>query len=224
MSISSLASRLTQLSDAHKTTSALIDRLSKLPGQPGSYPLDPAAADTRLELSTEIHQRLKEQADALELVRQEVNDLPGPTALRRTSRGPGGEHEGERARLEIGVNRLSEDLRSAHSHFRKAQLQAKRNAELARRQERQLLFADVQDGTDKRAAATARRRGGAGQEKLSQDELAVNASQDVTAALRRTHQLLQSELSRSQFAHDTLRTAFPFLSCLLGSLLLWSYR
>jgi hypothetical protein len=41
-------------------------------------------------------------------------------------------------------------------------------------------------------------------EKFSQDDLALNASNDVTAALRRTHGLMQTELSRSQFAQETL--------------------
>lgn len=48
-----------------------------------------------------------------------------------------------------------------------------------------------------------RRKGG--QEKLSQDELLLNATNDVTAALRETHSLMQIEVSRSQFAHETLR-------------------
>ena len=94
----------------------------------------------------------------------------------------------------------------ARTLFRKAQLQAKRNAELSRRKERELLFADVDEGAG--SSKEARRRGGA-QDKLSQDELVVNASQDVTAALRRTHQMMQSELSRSQFARDTLGACLP---------------
>lgn len=50
--------------------------------------------------------------------------------------------------------------------------------------------------------STGRRRG---QEKLSQDDLLLNASNDITAALRETHTLMQVEVSRSHFAHDTLR-------------------
>lgn len=41
-------------------------------------------------------------------------------------------------------------------------------------------------------------------EKFTQGDLMVNASSDVTSALRRTHDLMQSELSRSQFAQETL--------------------
>lgn len=93
---------------------------------------------------------------------------------------------------------------SAHTQFRKAQLQAKRNAENARRKERELLFAGVHEGSN---APGSRRKG---HEKLSQDEVLVNASSDVTAALRRTHQLMQNELSRSQFAHDTLRMHYGY--------------
>ena len=41
----------------------------------------------------------------------------------------------------------------------------------------------------------------------SQDDLLLHASTDVTTALRRTHTLLQSELSRSQFAAETLNSS-----------------
>lgn len=41
-------------------------------------------------------------------------------------------------------------------------------------------------------------------ERFTQDDLVLNASNDVTSALRRTHQLMQAELSRSAFAQETL--------------------
>lgn len=50
-------------------------------------------------------------------------------------------------------------------------------------------------------------------EKLTQDDLVVNASSDVTSALRRTYQLMQNELSRSQFATQTLGTLFRRRCC-----------
>ncbi|KAI9828697.1 MAG: hypothetical protein M1832_001800 [Thelocarpon impressellum] len=218
MSMSTLSALVTQLSDAHRTTSLLITRLSKLPYTPGSVAADDAV---RVELGAEIHARLKEQDDALELLRQEVDDLPG-------LRGSG---DDDRARLEVGVRRLGEDLRTyaatsalevgcpdesrARALFRRAQLQAKRNAEGARRKERDLLFSGAQgNGT---TPSTPKRRGGtsgSAQEKLSQDELAANASQDVTAALRRTHQLLSTELQRSQYAHETLQESTAALTTL----------
>ena len=101
---------------------------------------------------------------------------------------------------------------SARIQFRKAQLQAKRNAEAAKRKEREVLFASVQEGNN--TAGSGRKRG---QKELSQDELILNASSDVTAALRRTHDLMQQELSRSQFAHDTLQQSTAALSTLTES-------
>lgn len=47
---------------------------------------------------------------------------------------------------------------------------------------------------------------------LSQEEKAVAAAGGVTAALRRTHALMQTELSRSQFAHDTLQESTAALA------------
>lgn len=91
---------------------------------------------------------------------------------------------------------------SARSQFRRAQLHAKRNAEAAKRKERELLFEGIREGKEP-VGSFGRRKGG--QEKLSQDELLLNATNDVTAALRETHSLMQVEVSRSQFAHETLR-------------------
>lgn len=93
---------------------------------------------------------------------------------------------------------------SARSQFRKAQLQAKRNAEAAKRKKRELLFAGLKEGDS--SASHGRRKG---QEKLSQDDLVLSASSDVTAALRRTHNLMTAELERSRFAQETLGTRFP---------------
>jgi protein transport protein SEC20 len=47
---------------------------------------------------------------------------------------------------------------------------------------------------------------------LSKEEKEVNASSDVTLALRRTHDMMMAELSRSQFAHDTLKESTAALS------------
>jgi hypothetical protein len=85
-------------------------------------------------------------------------------------------------------------LSRARGEFRAAQLQANRNAEAARRKERELLLARSKDGGERQSPS----------DKLTHDDLVVNASSDVTAALRRTHNLMQAELSRSQFAQETL--------------------
>jgi protein transport protein SEC20 len=47
---------------------------------------------------------------------------------------------------------------------------------------------------------------------LSKEEREVNASSDVTLALRRTHDMMAAELSRSQFAHDTLKESTAALA------------
>ena len=83
--------------------------------------------------------------------------------------------------------------------FRKVQLQAKRNVEASKRKERELLFAGTQEGN-----ITINRGRQKGRERLSQDELVDSAKNDVTAGLRRLHQLLSAEVEKSQFARDTL--------------------
>jgi len=71
-----------------------------------------------------------------------------------------------------------------------------------------MLFAAARDGT---RSTDSRRRG---HEKLTQDELTVNAASDVTAALRRTHQTMQDEVQRSQFAQQTLEESSSALASL----------
>lgn len=88
-------------------------------------------------------------------------------------------------------HKLSEDNKIARVTYRKAQMEAKKNAEISRRTERELLL-----GHGPRRMKNANQ--------LSQDELLRNASNDITTSLRRTHALLQTELTRSQFATETL--------------------
>jgi hypothetical protein len=79
-------------------------------------------------------------------------------------------------------------------------LQAKRNAELAKRKEKDILLSRSESSDKKQHT-----------ERLTHDDLVLNASNDVTSALRRTHQLMQSELSRSQFAQETLGMCFVII-------------
>lgn len=97
MTTASLQVRLASLNDSRKTTHALIHRLSRFPAQPGSD-----NSEVRGELSGEIHQLLKGQEEELDLLRQEVDDFVV---------GRDRDREAEKARLEIGVQRLGEDLR-----------------------------------------------------------------------------------------------------------------
>lgn len=98
---------------------------------------------------------------------------------------------------------------SARGQFRTAQLTAKRASEAAKQQERKLVFANLQRSSQSNSGTStpdlsAGRRQHQSNKQLTQDEVLVNASSDVTSALRRTHDLLTSELSRSRFAQETL--------------------
>jgi protein transport protein SEC20 len=89
--------------------------------------------------------------------------------------------------------------------FRRAQLTAKRNLEAAKHQERYLLLASMANPSRPSTPSSILRRQTRTPTELSKEDKEVRAASDVTAALRRTHQLMQAELSRSQFAHDTLK-------------------
>ncbi|KAL8791541.1 MAG: hypothetical protein Q9195_005869 [Heterodermia aff. obscurata] len=209
MSSRNLNAQLRSLFETHKQTLQLINRLAKLQIQPGSSAL---TSDARIELGAEIHQSLKEQEEGFELLRQEVEDSTINSGWVSATRRKHSDKERDRTDLATQVTRLGENLKTARSQFRKAQLQAKRNAEAAERREKEVLFSGVQEGNGE--SGHIRRKG---QEKLSHDEVLLNASNDVTVALKRAHALMQIELTKSQFAQETLEESTTALSTLAES-------
>lgn len=108
--LTSLTTRLNGLSESYKTTLHLISRLSKLQFQPGSTPLnDGAEGDVRVELSSDIHESLKQQEEELELLKQEIEDLTPTDSYNYRRRETNLDRE--RSRLSVQVARLGEDLR-----------------------------------------------------------------------------------------------------------------
>jgi protein transport protein SEC20 len=90
---------------------------------------------------------------------------------------------------------------------------AKRSVKEAQRAERDLLlqsYLEPRSNTSSPAPGQHRRIQKTAE--LSKDEKTVNASSDVTLALRRTHDMMTAELSRSQFAHDTLKESTAALA------------
>jgi protein transport protein SEC20 len=223
MSFEVLEDRLQALQETTSQLHTLIDRLANLKFQPGSVPLSSAPDDGNnpaSELGSEISQILKEEEEDLELLIEEIADL-------RSGR-PGSETEHAKARLNDGAKRLEAELRTCRVQFRKAQLGARRSLEAAQKLERELLLASYSrvasqgssadpsrpdspaSGEGKgpvhtqlfppgyRPSRKGKKEGVDGKEKL------MDASSSVTAALRRTHALVSSELSRSEFAKQTL--------------------
>lgn len=195
MSSASLTQRIQTLSDSYKATLSLIQELQKFPngGNSSTDDLD----EQRLDLANTCHESLKNAEESLELLRQEVDDYDSHTNRRRLA-SPRSE---EQERNAATVARLAEDIRSARGAFRRAQLQSKKNLDARKQKEREQLFANRRTGTNGSVTAPGRQRG---HEKLTQDELAQDAAEDVTRALRRTHALLTSNLQQSQFAQQTL--------------------
>lgn len=198
-SMSSLQTRLKDLSTSSAQVNTLITRLRNFTTAVGQ------GDEARVELGTEIHRLLKDAEEELELLKVEVEALEPVTDSRR--KAVDNEKELERERIVALAGRLAQDLKKTRGDFRTAQLQAKRNAEAARRKERELLFSRAQSAERHKQS----------NEKLTQDEVILNASNDVTAALRRTHQLMQAELSRSRFAQETLEQSTAALSSLSES-------
>lgn len=98
----SLESRLAALSHTHKQTIPLINRLQN------TSPTDIGQGDeARLELAAEIHARLKDMEEEMEILRVEVDGLEGLGGRRRGN----GEKDAEREKVAVVAGRLEEDLK-----------------------------------------------------------------------------------------------------------------
>ena len=157
---------------------AMISRLSKLP--PSTTITNSSSDAARKELAALIHQTLREAETDYE---QLVDEAQSSSSLGASAPSTSGA-------VQSLVAKTGEDIKIARRQYRKALLSASHA-------ERDALFAA-------RRNPAAPPAGSRGNEKVSQTELLVSASSDVTAALRRTQQLLQGELSKSRFASETL--------------------
>ncbi|OTA07436.1 v-SNARE Sec20 [Trichoderma parareesei] len=212
MSLESLQERLTALQETTAQLRDLIDRLAHVEFEPGSVPLTiEEEGSVSGELSAEAGLMLRTGLEEQQLLCEEAK------YLRR------GGHEKER--LEDGIERLGSELASYRASLRKARLFAKANLERARRQERELLvqaLAEAGSETNTSAGGSADDAQPAAprpprhnysqqhhhrtlQSSLSEeDRQTVGASSNVTNALRRTHALIAAELTKSEFARQTL--------------------
>ncbi|KAM5355830.1 hypothetical protein ACJ41O_002476 [Fusarium nematophilum] len=211
MSFESLQERLTALQETTAQLKELIHRLATLKFQPGSVPL---ATDEESsvcgELSAEITSTLRDGEEEHELLQEEVEFVRGA--------------EHDKARLKEGVDKIRKELETCHLSFRKARLAAKHSLAQAQRLERELLVTsfsqpaseagsspdhldDEKPTTHAARAARSRHHNPQQQQHSSlseEDQQTVGASANVTNALRRTHDIIQAELARSEFAHQTL--------------------
>ncbi|KAF5003591.1 hypothetical protein FDECE_9872 [Fusarium decemcellulare] len=214
MSFEGLQSRLTALQETTAQLKELIDRLSTLKFQPGSVPLTTDEENSVSgELGAEITSTLRDGEEEHELLQEEVEFMRAA------------EHDKER--LKEGVENVGKELTSCRLSFRKARLSAKHNLAHAQRLERELLLTSFSQPTsetnslhpdDEKPAIRPQRHHHAPQQQKSslseEDQQTVGASANMTNALRRTHDLIQAELARSEFAHQTLTESSAALKSL----------
>ncbi|CCX05996.1 Similar to hypothetical protein [Tuber melanosporum Mel28]; acc. no. XP_002840925 [Pyronema omphalodes CBS 100304] len=89
------------------------------------------------------------------------------------------------------ISKIGEDLKIARRQYRKALLQARQNSVQQQAQPKRIT-----------------------NEKVQQQDVVVAASSDVTAALRRTQQLMHAELQKSRFVTETLEESTEALKML----------
>ncbi|KAI0146565.1 hypothetical protein BJ166DRAFT_67205 [Pestalotiopsis sp. NC0098] len=223
--LSELQGKLASLQEAVGQLKQHIDRLAEFDflQQPGPEGGDaaPAALDDSAtsELSTEIIQLIQEQEEDLDLLREEVQGLRPLKALKH-----------DKDRLEDAAERLGDDLKSCRPLLRKAQIQAQENLNKAQKRERELLWASFSQPRSSKTSGRSspapstntnnqqqqhhrlRARVRTARSEMSKDDQAVASSGDVTSALRRTHDMMAAELSRSDFARRTLQESTQALA------------
>ncbi|KAF4955305.1 hypothetical protein FGADI_4677 [Fusarium gaditjirri] len=203
MSFEGLQGRLTALQETTTQLKELINRLASLKFQPGSVPLttDEETSESG-ELAAEITSTLRDGEEEHELLQEEVEFLRGA--------------DHDRDRLKESVEKIGKELESCRLYFRKARLLAKYNLAQAQRREREILLTSFSQPTsetnslypdDEKPSRPTRHQQNVQKQQSSlteEDQQNVGASANVTIALRRTHDLIQAELARSEFAHETL--------------------
>lgn len=212
--LAELQAKLTSLQEAVEQLKQHITRLAEFDYLQSGGDLDDTATN---ELSTEIIQLIQEQEDDLDLLQEEILGLRPLKALKH-----------DKDRLEDAAERLGEELKSCRPLLRKAQIQAQDNLKQAQKRERELLWASFsQPRSSKTSGQTSptaadnnnnhhyrprARAKTALRSEMSKDDQTVASSSDVTAALRRTHDMMASELSRSDFARRTLQESTQALA------------
>ena len=111
MTAQELNSRLKSLFEAIREVSSLITKLSKLSAPSHNSSPHPDEAESRVELSAEIHQSLKEEEEDYDLLKQEVEDLDSGGSWASGARRRDSEKDRERITLLTQLERLGEDLK-----------------------------------------------------------------------------------------------------------------
>ncbi|CZS94640.1 related to protein transport membrane glycoprotein Sec20 [Rhynchosporium graminicola] len=206
MSFEMISERLKALQESNTQLKELINRLATINFQPGSVPLgDNDEENVMQELAAEIHSLIREEEEDFDLLNEEVEECDEGKR--------GSEMESQKVELKGAVMRGRRELRLCQAQFRKAQILAKRSLVAAQRAERDLLLQSyLEPRSGNSSPAPGQQRRNQQNIELSKDEKTVNASSDVTMALRRTHDMMAAELARSKFAHETLNESTAALA------------
>lgn len=75
MSFEVVSEKVRALQESNLQLKELIERLANLKFQPGSIPLDEEEDNVKVELTSEIHQIIKDQEEDLSILQEDVIDL-----------------------------------------------------------------------------------------------------------------------------------------------------
>ncbi|ANB11438.1 Sec20p [Sugiyamaella lignohabitans] len=152
-----------------------------------------SSKEVRQELADLIQRRIKEYDTATESLEIQIENHVSQT-------------DPNRKRYLVSLDRIRENLRLAKVRFRKAQIQSKKNTELAWIKERELIFRPPREDDKSKSSTNGHSKdsGGSGKRELSTQDMLVSKSEDITAKLRHVHQMAQTEVVKSSLNIDEL--------------------
>ncbi|KAK9471453.1 Sec20-domain-containing protein [Dipodascopsis tothii] len=170
----SLSENLSRLDEVHRQTAYFISRLVKY-----ASARDVGVEESvRQEMANLIRTHLREADMLCELVALQVDE------------------ERADAALAAQVHELTQDVKMDHTTFRKAQLVSKKNVVRARQRERALLYTRTARPTGSTRTPTDPRK--------SHEDRVLATAEDATFTLRRSHQLLDAEVAKSELSISLL--------------------
>ena len=203
------------LADLSQRVDLLIENYKQIIQSIQRIPRTASDPEALKDLTGDIKDNLRSLDDDLDLVNLELSELEGSS-----TRGSDSDYAREKLRLQVHVQKLHEDLKHARQTFRTVKLRVKRSEDDTRRREREARLKALREQATRTATPTndtdnaqpslqssqtlPPRRRKAAQTSTTEDDVALQASQDVRDALQRTREMLTAQISTSALAQEIM--------------------
>ncbi|ODQ66323.1 Sec20-domain-containing protein [Nadsonia fulvescens var. elongata DSM 6958] len=202
MSIDTINNAIISLKDHHDSVMVMINRLNQF----GTFVGHDSKDQIRQELSDSIQLEFRQIDKLYKEIIIMADDLNGSRdfgANDAKSNRPGtSHHDDELIDLKVNIEKIGQEIAVSRNSFRRAQLQAKKNINLSKLKEReilqkQMLFGDNRTSQDNKSSSPYHGS--------NKEELILNKSKDITTVLKRMHQLAEIESLKSELTISEIK-------------------